>query len=149
GKAFVTRWKAKDVQPIFKPAPPEKDLTIMHGECNPTLWREEAGSSSFLMRFGAEVWSCRLPTGGSLEKVSKVEKHEALGNVPVQGAPTDKYTWDGKTLKTEDEGKQVIGYELIQHRMYLAPPPVVGDLGGSRRTALVKNSDGVLLLISR
>ena len=147
GKTFVTRWKTKDAQPMFKPAPPEKDLAIMRGECNATLWREQPGSSSFLMRFGAEVWSCRLMPGGSLEKVSKVEKHEALGNVPMQGVPTDKYTWDGKLLKTEVDGQQVTGYELAQHRMYLAPPPIVGDLDGHLKV-LVTDAEGKLLIVS-
>jgi hypothetical protein len=147
GKTFITRWKAKDAQPMFKPAPPEQDLTIMHGECNATLWREQPDSSLFLMRIGAVAWSCRLAPGGSLEKVRKVERHEALGNTGKESTPTDKYSWDGRVLKTEVDGRHVIGYELSQHRMYLAPPPVVGDIGGNTKV-LATDAEGRLLIVS-
>jgi hypothetical protein len=116
------------------------------------------------VRFGAEAWSCRLTPGGPLEKVNKVERHEALGNSGDSGS-TDKYTWDGRVLKTVVDGREVTGYELPQHRVYLAPPPVAGGLDGmggrpavrpagqrpaphGRMIILATDSENKLLLIS-
>ncbi len=147
GNTFVTRWKAKNAEPMLTPAPPEKDLRLMSAEGNATVWREQPGAARFLMRFGTEVWSCRLAPGGSLEKVSRVEKHEALGDVAKDTGVPERYTWDGKVLKTDIDGRQVTSYELPQHRVYLAPPPIVGDLGGRLRV-LATDAEGRLLIIS-
>ncbi len=147
GKTFSTRWQARGVEPMFKPLPPELDLTLMHSEANPTLWREQSGSSQFLMRFGPEVWSCRLAPVGQLEKIKKIERHEALHNAGKETAPPNEYTWDGRTLKTVVDGQQTTGYENDLQRSYLAPTPIAGDLDG-HLTVLVKHSDGTLLLIS-
>jgi len=51
------------------------------------VWREKTGSSAFLLRFGSgdktEVWSCELKKGGTLARINRIEKHEALGNLTV------------------------------------------------------------------
>jgi hypothetical protein len=41
----------------------------------------------------------------------------------------------------------VTGYELAQHRLYLAPPPIVGDLDGHLKV-LVTDAEGKLLIVS-
>jgi outer membrane protein assembly factor BamB len=147
GKTFVERWQSKTAEPLFVPTPPEGDLRLMCQGflCNRTFWREKAGSSNFLMKIDGKVYSCKLTPGGSLDQVSPIERHEALGN--LQDPPKLNYTWDGATLKTTVDGKEVVGYKTPYHRAYLAPPPVTATLGGEMRT-LVRGNDSSLMSIS-
>jgi hypothetical protein len=147
GLRLVERWQGKGAEPLFKPIPPEGDLTLLGpaGLCNKTLWREKTGSSQFLMRIDGKVWSCKLAPGGSLEQVATIDKHEALGN--MQEPPKLDYTWDGTTLKTTVDGKEVVGYTTPFRRYYLALAPVASTFDGQMRI-LIRNYNGDMLSVS-
>src|SRR5207237_4637904 len=111
GHYFVDRCSAENVPPLIVPAPSEGDLTRSIGGSRSTgknmpLWREKKGSSAFLLRFGpvgaGEIWSCELKKGGTLTKLNKIEKHEALGN--LSAPPAKDYAWDGQRLTVPDAG---------------------------------------------
>lgn len=147
GKTLVDRWSSKTADPILAPTPPEGDLHLMCQGflCNRTIWREKPQSSNFLMRIDGKAWSCKMAPGGSLEQIATIDRHEALGN--AQDPPKLNYSWDGTTLKTTVDGKEVVGYKTPYHRVYLAPSPVASEFGGQMRI-VERNSDGTLLSIS-
>src|SRR5262249_17574965 len=113
---------------------------------NAFVWREEAGSSGFLLRFPDGVWSCRLGPDG-LTKGNAITVHEALGNLPATSAVTERIVWDGGTVVTLRDGQELYRYAPPAPTTYLAPPPLVADLAGKRRI-LVRNSSGDYVLCS-
>jgi hypothetical protein len=150
GHDFVDRWSADNVTPLIMQTPYERDLARSVGGSRTTgknmpLWREKKRSSAFLLRFKSngseEVWSCELKKGGTLNKLAKIEKHEALGNV---SAPAPKnYSWDGQTLKVTTNGNLSITYQIPMRRTYLPPPALVANLGGQTRV-IALGSGGTL-----
>ncbi len=143
-------WHGADVLPVLHNLPSEGSLGLTSGNSaatkgNVTLWREQARSTSFLLRFADGVHSCRLGPEG-LDKGLVLTVHEALGNLPVPN-PTDRIVWDGAKLITLADGREVYRYEPPTPTTYLAPPPLVADLAGERRI-LVRNSAGDYLLCS-
>ena len=147
GQDFVDRWSAEKVTPLIVPAPSEGDLARSMGGSRTTgrnmpLWREEAGSSAFLLRFGPvgapEVWSCELKKGETLAKVNKVEKHQALGNLTPP--PAKDYTWDGQRLTVKAEASSSVTYEMPVRRKYMPPPALAADLGGQTRVVALDSA---------
>jgi hypothetical protein len=146
-----TVWHQVDVTPVLRRLPPGGDLRLTSGSSptargNTSLWREKAGSASFLLRFPDGVHPCRLGADG-LEKGKAVTEHEALGNLPAQRKQSERVVWDGAKLVTLADGKEVYRYVPPAPITYLAPPPLVADLGGKRRI-LVRDSAGNHLLCS-
>jgi len=148
GKAFVNRWQGKGAQPLLQPERPEGILAAGTSVgANMPLWRATPGGREFLMRFPDGVWSCRLATGGGLVQVAKAERHPALGNADPPKPAVETFRWDGHTLVTLEQGKEVARWEMPQRRAYLAPPALVGMLEGERRV-VVRDSDGRLVSYS-
>jgi len=150
GRDFVDRWSADSVTPLIVPAPSEGDLARSIGGSRSTgknmpLWREKKGSSAFLLRFGpvgaGEVWSCELKKGGTLAKLNKIEKHEALGNLTAP--PAKDYTWDGQRLSVQAGGQSSVTYEIPMRRTYMPPPALAANLGGQMRV-IALDSAGTL-----
>lgn len=146
-----TVWQGTDVLPVLRPLPSEGDLRLTSGGSpsargNTTLWREEAGSSRFLLRFADGVRSCRLSSTG-LEKGRIVTEHEALGNPPAPHRALEKVAWDGTKLITSLDDREIYRYVPPAPVRYLAPPPLVADLAGRRRI-LVREAAGKYLLVS-
>src|SRR5262245_54091860 len=64
-----TVWHQADLLPVLRPLPQGSDLRLTSGSSatakgNTTLWREKAGSASFLLRFPDGVHACRLGVDG-------------------------------------------------------------------------------------
>src|SRR5262249_13161043 len=64
-----TVWQQADVLPVLRPLPPGGDLRLTSGSSatargNTAVWREQAGSARFLLRFPDGVHGCRLGPGG-------------------------------------------------------------------------------------
>jgi hypothetical protein len=142
---LVTAWHQSDVLPVLRPLPPGGDPHLFSGSSpiakgNAAVWREEAGSAKFLLRFPDGVHTCRLGRAG-LEKGMTITEHEALGTLPAQQNQAERVVWDGGKLVTLIEGREVYRYVPPAPTTYLAPPPLVADLSGQRRI-LVRNSRG-------
>src|SRR5262249_46827965 len=156
----IAKWKANDLQsawhdtdvaPVLRPLPTEGDIRLAvpggaPSRGNVALWRERAGSTSFLLRFTDGVRACRLGPRG-LEKGRTVMEHEALGNLPTTKKSSEKLVWDGAKLVTLVDGREVFRYVPPAPVTYLAPPPLVADLGGRRRI-LVRDAAGSYVLVS-
>jgi hypothetical protein len=146
-----TVWHQADVLPVLRPLPLGGDLRLTSGSSptakgNAAVWREGAGSASFLLRFPDGVRVCRLGSEG-LEKGKAVTEHEALGNLPAPRKQAERVVWDGAKLVTLEDGNEVYRYTPPAPTTYLAPPPLVADLAGKRRI-LVRDSSGDQLLCS-
>lgn len=141
GQQFVDRWQGTDVEPLFQPPPPERDLARTLGAWNPQVWRENPGESPFLMKLQGKVYSCRLELQGSLHPLRETTHHPAPGAGDDPAAP---YSWDGRTLVVREAGREVARWTVPTHRVYLAPPPLVGLLGGQVRI-VVRLHQGTLL----
>ncbi len=155
GHDFVDRWSATNVSPMIVAAPSEGDLARSMGGSRTTgknmpLWREKPGSSAFLLRFGSvsasEVWSCEIKKGGTLTKLNRIEKHEALGNLTAP--PAKNYTWDGRRLAVQAEGRSSVTYEMPMRRSYMPPPALAANLGGQTRV-IALDSSGTLFSYSK
>jgi hypothetical protein len=146
-----TVWHQADVLPVLRPLPLGGDLRLTSGSSatargNTTLWREKAGSASFLLRFLDGVHGCRLGPAG-LEKGKAIVEHEALGNLPAPRSPSERVVWDGAKLVTLVDGREVYRYAPPAPTTYLARPPLVANLSGKRRI-LVRDSASNYLLCS-
>jgi hypothetical protein len=146
-----TVWHQADVLPVLRPPPPGGDLRQTSGSSaavtgNPGVWREEAGSARFLLRFPDGVHGCRLGPPG-LEKGPAITEHQALGNLPAPRQPSERVVWDGAKVVTSVDGREVFRYVPPAPATYLAPPPLVADLAGRRRV-LVRDAAGNYLLCS-
>ena len=76
-----------------------------------------------------------------------VATHEALGNqAKDRAAGPLQVALEGHAVVTRKGSTEVYRYELPVPQTYLAPPPLVADLGGSR-TIVVRDSSGKLLLV--
>jgi len=146
GQQFVDRWQGTGVEPLFQPPPPERDLARTLGAWNPRVWRENPGEIPFLMQFGGKVYSCQLEPQGSLKPLREITRHPALGNLVDPAAPPP-YRWDGRTLVVLEGGREVARQAVPTHRVYLAPPPLVGVLGGQVRI-VVRDHQGALLSLA-
>lgn len=140
-----TIWQQADVVPVLRTLPLGGDPRLFSGSSpiakgNATVWREKAGSADFLLRFSDGVHRCRLGRAG-LEKGAVIAEHEALGNLPGQPTPPERIVWDGGTLITFADGREVYRYVPPTPVTYLAPSPLVADLAG-RRCVLVRDSSG-------
>src|SRR5262249_51965378 len=114
GNALKTLWQQPDVLPVLRPLPLGGDLTLTSGSSptakgNAFVWREEAGSSGFLLRFQDGVRSCRLGPHG-LTKGNAITVHEALGNLPATSAATERIVWDGGKVVTLRDGQEIYRY---------------------------------------
>lgn len=145
GSGFQDLWRKEGVTPLLRPLAREEDLTRTAGG-NAPLWREKPGSPEFLLRFPDAVRSCRLTPAG-VQSGQVVTAHEALGNAPPPDPHRDRVTWNGKAVVTTREGREVYRYVPPAPQTYLAPPPLVADLGGQRRI-LVRDAAGKHLLCS-
>jgi hypothetical protein len=146
-----TVWHQADVLPVLRPLPLGGDLRLTSGSSvtakgNAAVWREEAGSADFLLRFPDGVHACRLGPAG-LEKGQAIAEHEALGNLPAPRDSSERVVWDGAKLVTSVDGREVYRYVPPAPTTYLAPPPLVADLSGRRRI-LVRDSESNYLLCS-
>jgi hypothetical protein len=144
GTGFQVLWRGECVEPLLRPLPAEGDPTRTAGGAR-FLWRENQDSPLFLFRFPDGVSACRLGNAG-VERVRPILVHEALGNLPVSPG-TEWVAWDGKTLITQVDGKEVYRYLPPSPQTYLAPPPLVADLDGKRQI-LVRDGAGRHLLCS-
>ena len=147
GSAFVDRWSDATATPMLTPAPLEQHLTLGLGprlvRTNCPLWRESEGSNRFLIRFSDGVWSCQLAPGGGLTKIQKIIQHAALGNLPDPDPLLNNYQWSGATLSFTVNGEFTASYTRPQHRVFLAPPPLVGILEG-KINVIARNHFGLL-----
>ncbi|MFN0056491.1 MAG: FG-GAP repeat domain-containing protein [Planctomycetales bacterium] len=148
---FRTLWQGAHVLPVLHPLPTEGDPRLTSGgspiaKGNARLWRARAGSDEFLLRFPEGVFACRLKHD-ELEQAAAITRHEALGNVPAAVQPSERVIWDGVTLVTLVDGKEVFRYIPPAPTTYLAPTPIVADLAGQRRI-LVRNAANQYLLCS-
>src|SRR5437773_10978960 len=105
------------------------------------LWREKTGASAFLLRFGpvgaTEVWSCELKKSGTLTKLNKIEKHEALGNLT---APLAKdYSWDGQRLTLKGPSPAVT-YQIPMRPTNMPPPALAASFGGQTRVIVLDSA---------
>src|SRR5205085_2131870 len=73
--------------------------------------------------------------------------HAAPGNAAPPDPAGQRVTWDGKAVVTTQAGQEVYRYVPPAPQTYLAPPPLVVDLGGQRRI-LVREASGKYLLCS-
>jgi hypothetical protein len=143
-------WQEENVHPVLRPLASEGDLRLTSGNSplakgNAAVWREKEGGADFLLRFLDAVHACRLGSDG-LKKGAPVTQHEALGNAHATANP-ERLVWDGTTLTTLVDGREVYRYVPPAPTTYLAPPPLVADLAGKRRI-LVRDSAGQYLLCS-
>jgi hypothetical protein len=148
---FQSIWQEADVVPILRPLPSEGDVRLawpggLPPRGNVTVWRENAHSSRFLLRFPEGVRSCRLGAQG-LAKGKVLTQHEALGNLPAPEKSSERVVWDGSKLSTLLDGREVYRYVPPSLPTYLAPPPLVVDLAGRRRI-LVRDASGNFLQVS-
>jgi hypothetical protein len=148
---FQSVWEGAGVVPILRPLPSEGDVRLawpggLPPRGNVTVWRENAHSASFLLRFPEGVRACRLGTQG-LEKGKRLTEHEALGNAPVPTNSSERLVWDGSKLTTLLDGREVYRYVPPSQTTYLAPPPLVVDLAGRRRI-LIRDATGKYLEVS-
>jgi outer membrane protein assembly factor BamB len=146
-----TVWQQADVLPVLRPLPHGGDLRLTSGSSatargNTAVWREQAGSARFLLRFPDGVHGCRLGPGG-LEKGETITEHEALGNLPARQRSPERVVWDEAKLVTSIDGREVYRYVPPAPTTYLAPPPLVADLSGRRRI-LVRGAAGDYRLCS-
>ena len=151
GNELQTVWQHADVLPLLRPLPLGGDLRLFSGSSpiakgNTTVWREKGDTANFLLRFPDGVHSCRLGPDG-LEKGSKIDQHEALGNLPAAKKQSEQVIWDGAKLVTLVDDREVYRYVPTTPTTYLARPPLVADLAGKRRI-LVRDSAGSFLLCS-
>jgi hypothetical protein len=151
GKDFLERWSAENITPLMVPAPSEGELTRSMGGSRTTgknmpIWRETKDSSAFLLRFGGtETWSCELMKKGTLTKLKRIEKHEALGNIK---AASEDYSWDGQRLSAQTGDRKLVTYEKPMRPTYLPPPALAANLGGQTRV-IALDSAGTLLSFSK
>ena len=144
-QGFIELWRGDGVEPLVHPVPSEGSLSRTSGGNRP-VWRESPGSDLFLLRFPDGVSACRL-TGNQVVRVRPVAIHEALGNVGEARDPqAERVTWDGKAAVVRKGSIEVYRYEPPSPQTYLAPPPLVADLGGSRQV-LVRDATGKFLLV--
>jgi hypothetical protein len=141
GDGFHDLWRGEHVQPVLEPLPQEADLTRTAGG-NPLLRRAAPGSHDFLMQFADGISSCRLTAAG-------VERIKSAGPAKsVQAAiKQETVTLEGHAAVTRVEGREVYRYEPPAPQTYLAPPPLVADLGKARRI-LVRDAGGRYLRCS-
>ena len=146
GAQFVDRWRGRRAEPLFQPAPLEQDLGRSMGARNtlrnPVVWRETPGAAAFLMRVDGRLCSWELCPGGSLQQVRELTHHPAVAP-PAEPVARPTHTWDGRTLSVRTRDGQVITREVPARRLYLAPPPLVGRLGGRVRI-VVRDYEGQL-----
>lgn len=148
---FQTLWQGTDVAPVLRPLGSEGDLRLAWPGAfpprgNATVWRETPNSPHFLLRFPDGVHSCRLGPEG-LEKGKGISEHEALGNLPEPDRSRERVIWDGAQLTTRVAGKVVYRYVPPALPTYLAPPPLVVDLGG-KRWIVIRESTGKYWLVT-
>jgi outer membrane protein assembly factor BamB len=143
GRGLVEFWRGDGVEPLVRPLPAEGNLARTSGG-NSTVWRESPGTDLFLLRFRDGVGACRL-VGTGVVRVKPVAVHEALGNAGDSRA--ERVTCDGTAAVTRVGPSEVHRFRPPAPQTYLAPPPLVADLGGSRRV-LVRDAAGKFLLVS-
>lgn len=145
GHGFVALWRGDGVEPLVRPLPSEGTLSRTSGGTMP-VWRESPGFDLVLLRFPEGASACRLD-GNRLVRVKPIAVHEALGNLAESRDPQlDRVTWDGNAVVTRKGSVEVYRYQCPTPQTYLAPPPLVADLGGSRQ-ALVRGATGQFLLV--
>jgi hypothetical protein len=137
-------WQGADVLPVVRGLPSEGDLGLTSANIaatngNVPVWREQEGSSRFLLRFADGVFSCGLGPNG-LDKGQNVTVHDAFNNLSKPDSK-ERVVWDGARLITFAEDREVYRYEPPTPTTYLAPPPLVADLAGERRI-LIRDSAG-------
>ena len=67
--------------------------------------------------------------------------HAALGNAAPSDPSRERVTWNGNSVVTTRAGQEVYRYVPPAPQTYLAPPPLVANLGGKRRI-LVRAASG-------
>jgi outer membrane protein assembly factor BamB len=145
GNRFRELWRGDRVEPLLEPLPSEGTLSRTSGGNTP-VWRESTGSDQFLFRFPDGVSACRLE-GARVIRVHPIVTHEALGNRATDRAPGAlQVGLEGQSVVTRAGSTEVYRYELPAPQTYLAPPPLVADLSGSREI-VVRDSSGKLLLV--
>jgi hypothetical protein len=144
GSQLVDRWQGHGAEPLFQPPPPEQDLARTLGARNtlknPRVWREAAGAQPFLMKDAGKVFSWELAPGGSLTRLREIIHHPALGPA---AEPTAPFIWDGRELVLHQAGQEGSRQSPPTQRTYLAPPSLVGVLGGQVRV-IVRDHQGNL-----
>jgi outer membrane protein assembly factor BamB len=144
-RGFGELWRGDGVEPLVRPLPPEGSLSRTSGG-NMPVWRESPGAGLFLFRFPDGVSGCRL-AGGQVVRVKPIASHEALGNFArSDDSDAERVTWDGKAAVVRRGSTEVFRYEPPAPQTYLAPPPLVADLGRSRQV-LVRDAAGQFLLV--
>lgn len=133
-----------NVTPLLRPLPLEGTLSLYSGNSpntkgNRLVWRESEGSKDFLLQFPEGVFSCRLEQDG-LKKTRAITTHEALSNHSPLKQQSEQIAWDGQKVITSVAGQEVYCYVVPTRTTYLAHPPIVADLEGSRRI-VVRNAD--------
>src|SRR5262249_32716021 len=125
-------WHGDGVEPLLRPVPSEGSLSRTAGG-NTTVWRETPDSARILCRFPDAVHACRFK-GNQVERGKLVATHEALGNTGDGRDPqVERVTWDGSVAVSRKGADEVYRYEPPSLQTYLAPPPLVADLAGSRQ----------------
>jgi len=144
GGGLIELWRGDRVEPLIRPLPSEGGLRRTSGG-NMPVWRESPGSDLFLFRFPDGVSACRL-VGTQVVRVEPVTTHEALGNAGGAGDPRgERVSWNGNAVVTRQGSTEVYRYEPSAPQTYLAPPPLVADLGGSRQI-VVRDATGKFVL---
>jgi outer membrane protein assembly factor BamB len=138
-------WHGDGVEPLLRPIPAEGSLSRTAGG-NTTIWRETPHSARFLFRFADGVHACRLMKN-QVDRGELVATHEALGNAgDGHNAEFESVTWNGSAVVSRKGADEVYRYEPPSLQTYLAPPPLVADLDGSRQV-LVRDANGKILLV--
>ena len=141
---LLDRWRGEGVTPLLVPLPDERDLGRNVGG-NMRLWREKPGENRFILRFPDGVYACTL-SANDLSKEALVTVHEALKNTP-KPPPAESVALDGDCIVARKGDTETFRHELLRAPTYMAPPAIVGDLGGERRV-LVQDASGALLSFS-
>ncbi len=150
GRQFNDRWREKGA--VAELAPDVGDRRLELGSTagparNPRLRRDAPAGLAFLLRFGTELWSCRLARRGTIEKLQRAEEAKPSLRAGRNEPPRDTWSWEGATLITKSNQQEVARYTIPVRRSYLPPPALVGSLDGQRRIIL-RDAEGTLLSLA-
>ena len=145
GRGFIELWHGDGVEPLLRPLPSEGSLT-------PHLGREHARLARVAglgpLPVPVPRRRQRLPARGKPGRPRQAGRHPRGTRERWRGRDpqAERVTWDGKAVVTRKGSTEVYRYEPPAPQTYLAPPPLVADLGGSRQV-LVRDATGKFLLV--
>mgnify|MGYP001193156976 CR=1 FL=1 len=146
GGLEIGRWNGNAIEivdtlagtePVFAPPAPLRDPTRFSPRAqfsNPHLWRPSPEASTFFLKDAGGVFVAELNADGQLRKVADAPAdHPATGFVPVAERMKTTLAAAGNLHQILQEGQVLHEVEITSERQYLAPPALVGALGGAVR----------------